>query len=120
MEIHTFSIKAEPAPGHPRYYEWQYGWLFLFVMAETDDSAQRQLLPYVKSIQFNLIDDEFCFFPLGLIPPPGFPFQFEFSEQEAMLLGRAHFFFGCEIGSGPGVLSFTVQDLSSTAADRLQ
>jgi hypothetical protein len=119
-EIHTFSIKAEPSPDHPHYYELQYGWLFLFLMAETDDSAQRQLSPYVNSLQFNLIDEEFCFYPLGLIPPPAVPFQFEFSEEEAMLLGRAHFFFGCEIGSDPGALILTVQDRSSTDADRLQ
>lgn len=53
-KLHRVSAKVRPLPWHPKYYDWQFGFISIWLFANSiDDSSDRalrilDLLPYER------------------------------------------------------------------------
>ena len=101
--IYPFKVKAEPTRAHPEFFKYQYGWLFIWILADSLESAAAQAFAFLRTLPFEALEDMLAY-PLGLIPPVHFPFEFEAGEARCLEHGSSHYFFGAETGADPDAL----------------
>jgi hypothetical protein len=56
--LHKVGFKVRPAPGHPRFYEWQFGILAVWLFASSPEDAQQRALTIVKALPYEIVGSQ--------------------------------------------------------------
>jgi hypothetical protein len=56
--FHRVNLKVRPLPGHPTYYDWQFGYFGLWLFANSIDDARDRALLIVGALPYEVIGDK--------------------------------------------------------------
>lgn len=59
-ELYRVSAKVLPATWHPKFYEWQFGFLSLWLFATSAEDAGEKAVVIIGALPFERVDDEFA------------------------------------------------------------
>jgi len=53
--IYLFIVKVEPTPDHPRYFEYQFGWLCIWITARSIAEAESRGMHLVLDLPYRAL-----------------------------------------------------------------
>ena len=59
MDLWKIQFGVRPAPSHPLYYDWQFGRLFIYILAESGRDAANRAYSVVKQLPYELPEERF-------------------------------------------------------------
>ena len=90
MELYRIVLKVRPAVAHPLYWEWQFGFLLVWLMAESPYDAGRRASDIVALLPYEVIgSDESAPALVTQIQQPSARQDFCICEDRARQLGVA-------------------------------
>lgn len=57
-QLHLVSGKVRPTPGHPLYYEWQFGFLRLWLFADSLEDAKDKALAILEVLPYEQVGEQ--------------------------------------------------------------
>ena len=78
IELYRGSTKVAPAAWHPKFYDWEHGFLSLWLFADSPDDASTKAETIIAPLPYERVNDEFAI-------ESGFPN----TEESLAMHGRA-------------------------------
>lgn len=97
MQLYRVALKVRPSPGHPRYYECQFGVLCMWIYAPSPEDAGIRARRIVSDLPYEHVGTNVT---VGVDPKPS-----ELEQQcfeQALQLGIGITMFACPTGTEEG------------------
>ena len=59
-ELYRVSTKVTPAAWHPKFYDWEHGFLRLWLFANSPDDASDKAASIIAVLPYERLNDEFA------------------------------------------------------------
>jgi len=106
QQIYQVVYKVRPTPEHPKFYDWQFGWLVIWIFAKGPEHAEEKASKIFDQLPYEIVVTadfgQRIAVHKALTPPLGCEAQFEAAKNVALSAGIGFCLLTVPTGSDEG------------------